>query len=305
MRNALRPFVVLGLVTAVFMGCKTEVNTRTEGDRIGSSATNPNISDVKGGFTGNPFEENQNCLGSAVSQTLNNASTSVNYKKNFAVKGSVTFSSSITIEAKGGSLETSSSYSNLNGSNGTARDKAKPELDKIFGKRAGELLTGNWKQFYTDNGHASVGCSIFPITKMVQIANNGQQSTVTFEPALPYLLSPSENSDTYQAEIPAEISFTGIKATVVEAGNSGLAVGTEIADGTVTITPVTDPSIYDAEHGYKITINFGDANQTQKLGLLPSTSYYISGGSFVAAVGHTQGISIPDTTINPSDIVYQ
>ncbi len=149
-----------------------------------------------------------------------------------------------------------------------ARGEATKALTKLNGKRTVKLLETNWTDYFSASGHSHIKCGIYPAREVLSETSEGR-SVVSFEPALPFLISPAMFDEIDENQV-----FANISAKIVESSSGDLKKGTSLK-GQVTVKKLKD-SRRAGDSGFEVLIDFGGSEQTTKLGLLPQTSYFFS-----------------------------
>jgi len=256
--------------------------------------TPPQIDDIRqNADQTNVFQQNPTCKSAAINQDLR-TDTIVYTGKKGLFKYDVKANSTVHIQAGVGSLEVSSQF-NLVEAPSSGRDEANNILRKLSGLRLGDLFRGSWEKFYSEQSHPTVKCSVFPIVSMTERSGDGTESVVSFSPALPYLVSPSEDMATYQTELANGMIMKNIKATVTKRNDDNVTDG-QVIDGQVSIQKAPQNSItqYGADTGYTVIVDFGGSFEiTAALGLLYKATYYIKGGTFIKVVVETGNDKVP------------
>jgi len=174
-----------------------------------------------------------------------------------------------------------------------ARSQAEKTVEKFRGNRTGLLLSENWSAFYERIGAGGISCTVLPIAQ-VAADSGGKTSEVKFTPALPFFISPAEDAATYQAEIGSGRSFKKIIAEIVASGITEYEVGSTF-EGSVEITPA-DAAAEGADYAVHVVTDFGGAEKTAAIGLLPDATYYFAGGNLSVIVVNTGNASTPTIT---------
>lgn len=125
---------------------------------------------------------------------------------------------------------------------------------------------------------SKVFCSIVPASQ-VEIKRASISTVVTFNPALPVMLSPMANAKRYLEEIGDRRDFRAITATIVSS-NDPILKDKSTVIGNVTISKVgpvfkSDTATINGDIGFQIQIDFGSTEITSALGLVPSSTYFL------------------------------
>lgn len=203
---------------------------------------------------------------------------------NYTVKAD----STITLEREKVGLNVVSNFKLSDVSPAIARSEAEKTLAKLNGKRTVTLLKSNWLDFFAASNNTDLKCSVFPAS-LLTTETSGGTTIVSFDPPLPFLISPS-----MAGEITRELTFKEVVATVQQTGDSSIKKGSTYA-GTATIRPVS-ASEFDADSAYEVVIDFGGVEKTTALGILHQATYFIKSQKFKAIVVETGNEGTPQVT---------
>lgn len=224
------------------------------------------------------------CKNINFSRSYENNQIKVIYRKNFAINLSSWFKSDLDFNISDNFVVQKFTYKDLNASSSAAKDKFAVELDKIFGE-----LSASREETDGSNTKALQNwpdCSVIPVTRITHTSKNSTKTVVDFSPGLPYIVSPILSLVDIRNTFKEKIKLSGITATIIETGNSGLAAGTKIEEGMVSIEPVPDLNLPN-KFALKFVFNFTNKEQTLRLGLFPSVTYTIDGNSISSIDLHT------------------
>ncbi len=222
----------------------------------------------------------------------------------------VIFSSEYTIQVKGtvgfqvgdGKVNLTNDFAIISASPPNAADKAKEELKKAIGQRTAEILDASaWEA--AAEAWGGVTCGVIPVAKITE-QTQAHQTVVTFDPPLPYFVSPVMTKARFEKEFPEQRTFAGIKATIVQTTNPKAQTG-QTFTGTAYVRPIAGDTMIvendgtqvkvDADYAYRLDFDFGSFEATAALGLNKLSTFYVKDGKFFAVsieTGITQAPSI-------------
>lgn len=121
-------------------------------------------------------------------------------------------------------------------------------------------------------------CTIQPGIKVIS-SRGAYESTVSFDPPLPYSISPRANSKRFAEEIGENRNFNEITATVLSTNHPLLRPSQQIK-GTISISKIPSTLNHNGQTihsdlAFVIKTNFGGEKATNALGLVPEMKFYI------------------------------
>lgn len=125
----------------------------------------------------------------------------------------------------------------------------------------------------------NIFCTVQPGIK-VSGKRGGYSTDASFDPPLPYTLSPRANSKRFALEIGESRVFSNITATIISTDHPLLKNVKQIS-GSVTISKV-QPTLnshgkaISGDVAYQVKTEFKDENTTNALGLVPEMTFYIN-----------------------------
>lgn len=245
--------------------------------------------EVGGGGGGGPPPglTNPNCVLTPYDASFTGASVTAE-KKVLAVKFKTRIQSNLRLLLKDSLMEISGNYS----SSEKLRDDGRKVLDDIFGIRKTTLVSENFENFYKQLGAPSIQCALLPIKKMQRGANPSAQD-LTFEPGLPYFISPVEKIEVLQKELDKELIFDNLR----------VKVGAQETSQKVHVK-ISPRSTEDGQFAVDVeTLVEGSASKTKDLGLLPRITYLFKSGFLSGLLVPTSGLT-DDVSVSPSVIPY-